>query len=348
MGILIIVNNVEHDLLFSRDGIILTNANGKTIIQKSDISSLHTKNEEPLLLKIKSKDNKNYIFKFENSYTKEIIKSLLLLIITTKDVYEEILKNEKDISTAYDLLVQNKVLEVDKFWSIFETIIKEYKKKSINTSNYTLEIENTKESLLNLFLDIPIMLYVYCEMNITLSQFYNIFKQSNFYDIKNECNSIDRLISKYFVSNKEEKNYAKRINNFSEMIVQEHNESKINIKEQKITEAEFEPIYPFEDIPLNDVEALPSDIHDNGCNIDFVIEEEERNYKLNKNQLNKMLLISKIIFKAKSKNIKELDQYAIEISEKYISSLEKETGYKNLREYCKRILPINFISKNQK
>lgn len=98
------------------------------------------------------------------------------------------------------------------------------------------------DSELRVFIQFPLLLKIFEELDVSQSQFLNYYRSSFFYNIKNEKNCIDRLLGKSmgFSCN----NFASRINNISLLSMQSQKDIDLVPKGFSEKAVDFEPIYP--------------------------------------------------------------------------------------------------------
>lgn len=152
---------------------------------------------------------------------------------------------------------------------------------SINDTDTYKEIDyDTKKFITSL--SAP-LLTIFSDMNCTISQFYNYFMQSNFYDSRNKPTSLDRLITEKLREDTCDKvniNSLTRINNYSFLMVHEDTISKpLNYFPKEIS---FEPIYDLEEEVLEETETLDVEVEETGIEL-----------KIERKVLKKILEISK-------------------------------------------------------
>lgn len=194
------------------------------------ISSLHVKNSEKFLLKIKSNDSV-IIVEFDSMHVRDLAKSILI----AKQITE-------------DQINKHAISSIDGYKNIFQNL-----KDVINTSHYLKslnkheslflqkgngpELENSPFKLNQTLLDI------FVSMNCSLDQFFNQLSSSYFYDIKNPKNIIDRLLADKIRSFNTKMDYATRINTFSYLNNLKIDQEDVKRKETKSKSVEFRPIY---------------------------------------------------------------------------------------------------------
>eukprot|EP00866_Antonospora_locustae_P000236 jgi/Antlo1/236/1907 len=107
--------------------------------------------------------------------------------------------------------------------------------------NIILKSKSTDMDELGIFTQFPILIKVFEELDVSQTQFLNYYRSSFFYSIKNEKNSIDRLLGKNVGFSCD--NFASRINIASTLCIQSQRD--INVAQKPFSEkiVDFEPIY---------------------------------------------------------------------------------------------------------
>lgn len=301
------------------------NQESRTILLK-EIKSLHTKNEETFLLKLQLVSS-SLVFGFENHNARDLVKNILLKYIRPEEkVVEEVLARD---SRTKQLLASTKgIVDPSVFWSI-------NKDKILQTYNFMLqqpgrEINYEAEEFI--YSLPPVFLRIFGDMNCSISQFYNYVKQSNFYDIRNQPNCIDRMVIEHLRDFKIETNYAVRLNSQS-LVSMKSGRSGIDFPIIPPKSSEFEPIYYLEEKEeKRERSGYVVSTNKLSCHLDLEVEKKEEEIKFDKKEIKKIVDLSKIIYKCK-----EVDSRV----EQVVEEIKKKYGEK----YIKRILPTHFISK---
>ncbi|WUR03350.1 uncharacterized protein VNE69_04172 [Vairimorpha necatrix] len=171
---------------------------------------------------------------------------------------------------------------------------------SINDSGIYKEIDYDTSKFIT-SLSAP-LLTIFSDMNCTVSQFYNHFMQSNFYDVRNKPTFLDRLITEKlredFLDNSNNPSLT-RINNYSLLMINEDTVSKPLTYTTK--EIAFEPIYDVQQDTVEEDDTL-----------DLEIEDSVSEIKIDKKELKKIIEISKKIYRGE-----EIDSECKEFIDKY-------------------------------
>ncbi|EJW01786.1 hypothetical protein EDEG_00377 [Edhazardia aedis USNM 41457] len=297
LGIEIEYANENGFLLIKDDSLIVEAPSLNKIINLWDITSISAKDFPnkpfPYFLKIQSKEN--YIFSFKTEHIRDFFKTFISFKCFNKEA----------------------------------NIIKHFNDSRLITIE---TLENTKSSL-TVFLSVNhVLLQVFYEMNCTLNQFYNYFRLSYFYNIKNEKNVIDRLLNEKLRDYKtDEFSFATRINNLSFMNVSDKEiKSPVKHAEQKIS-FKFEPIYPKIEFikrePINSFK-FPQNTE---LEVNFELETERvfQNITYDDQILKKLLEECKKIYKSRNKDEKTCI-LARQIEKANINIL-KDAAYKSFR-----------------
>lgn len=178
---------------------------------------------------------------------------------------------------------------------------------------------------LKYFADWPVLLKIFEELNVSLTQFISYLKSSYFFNIKNEKNVIDRMIGN--LCKNENNNFASRINNHS--IISLNNEEIEYIPTQFIEKKiDFTPIFPLKN-EEKEKPKLNSFTFQTYQHINFDLSntnlESKRKPEFLKSDLERLL-------KNKRNQIEDNE---------FITSLEKKYG-KDKMSYLKRLLPKNY------
>lgn len=107
--------------------------------------------------------------------------------------------------------------------------------------NIILKCKSADMEELGIFIQFPILIKVFEELDVSQTQFLNYYRSSFFYSIKNEKNSIDRLLGKNvgFLCD----NFASRINIASTLYIQSQRDIDVAPKPFSERIVDFEPIY---------------------------------------------------------------------------------------------------------
>lgn len=187
-------------------------------------------------------------------------------------------------------------------------------------------IETSKSSFMEFLVSRPVLLVILGELNCTLTQFYNYFKQSYFYDIKNQKNVVDRMLNEktreYTLAND---GFATRINTHSFLEVNKEETIKDGNKQFSEDEVDFIPIYPESDVGER---KIVSDFQfSNNLEIRFEAECVAEDFVpadiYDKGVLNQLLVLCKEAFNSKKENVEER-KAIIQRSMKYSELLKKD------------------------
>ncbi|GFR20069.1 uncharacterized protein TNCT_17971 [Trichonephila clavata] len=324
----------------SASKLIIKAENKETCVLIKDVQSLHTKNEPTFLLKIKHVSG-SIILEFETHNTRDLAKNILLHSIKQEpEILRNILENNQ---SAKSVLSNTKnIVSSDIFWGANKDKIQEMQNMMLQLPLRELNYDTDKF----IYSLPPILLKIYSSMNCTINQFYNYILQSNFYDIRNKTNSIDRLIQEELRDYKIENNYATRINNYSFMSLYKK-EDRLNVNynkpEKKI---EFEPIYYIEEAKddrlLRDYELHNRSLR---CDIPLDVEEKEEDIYFDKKDVRKLIDLSKILYLYKKSTSDHKENEYNETVAKinvFLDQIKKKYGEKKM-VYLKRIIPSFFI-----
>lgn len=145
-------------------------------------------------------------------------------------------KNIKSLHTknegAYLLTIAELSMHILKFKSVhMRDLIK----------SIILKCKSADMEELGIFIQLPILIKVFEELDVSQTQFMNYYRSSFFYSIKNEKNSIDRLLGKNVGFSCD--NFASRINIASTLYIQSQRD--IDVVQKPFSEkiVDFEPIY---------------------------------------------------------------------------------------------------------
>ncbi|KAF9761655.1 hypothetical protein NGRA_2486 [Nosema granulosis] len=303
-------------------------------IRLKEIKSLHTKNENTFLLKLKLASS-SLVFGFENHNARDLVKNILLRFIKPEEkVVEEVLN--RDNSTKQQFANTKAVVGAEVFWGV-------HKDKILQTYDLMLqqpgrEINYDAEEFI--YSLPPVFLRIFGDMNCSINQFFNYVRQSNFFDIRNQPNCIDRMIIDNLRDFKIETNYAVRLNNQSMVNMNSWTPPKeFPIIQAKSTE--FEPIYYLEDT-VESRERSGYEISNKplSCKLDLKVEKKDEEFKYDRKDVKKTVDLSKLVYKC-LKNKMDISKEIANI-EVFIEELKKKYGEKNIKLF-KRILPTYFI-----
>ncbi|KAM0686693.1 hypothetical protein COBT_002080 [Conglomerata obtusa] len=193
-------------------------------IKNSDANNFH--------LKIKLINDESHIISYKNIVIRDTIKTFILNMLKYKS--EELKKHNDAISKGIKM-------DNNKYYK--DIRINSYLSKMAE-SHEMISLDNSKSSVIEYLISNPVMLSILDEMNCTLVQFFNYFKQSYFYDIKNTKNVIDRLLNEKLRNYTPPKDsYATRLNNFSFLSLNEKEPIVVNDKIIEEKPLDFTPIF---------------------------------------------------------------------------------------------------------
>lgn len=307
-------------------------------IQLSEICSLHVKNNERYFLKLKLLQGEFIILSFETCYTRDIIKSMLLSFIKTdQDVLKKILETDLTTKTMFNNLKQH--ISSSKFWMINKDKVKQMSSIVRQKPPKDINVDGDFMSTLT-----PTLLKVFEQMNCSVKQFYNLLTQSYFWSIKNQKNSLDRMISSAIRDYNIEQDFATRINSHSILALKPIENANIQENKQVEKKVEFFPIYPFEE---DTVKRMQRDFEFERTELKCDIELEEEPV-VDKTIFDKKDLIwirdlSRIVYKAKKDEDDEFVNEVTEITKKYLEKMSKKYGEEKMCCLAK-IIPTYFIS----
>lgn len=174
---------------------------------------------------------------------------------------------------------------------------------------------------LNYFVEWPILLKVFEDLNVSLTQFVNYLKLSYFFNIKNSKNVIDRMIGSLMKNDCN--NFASRINNISTMSLQEEDLTYSQLSNyEKVVD--FQPIFPLEK-EMKDKPKLNDFTFGNFCFEPLIISKSFDSTQ-NKVEFDKKDLEQLLHLKKEKKDNQE-----------FVKILEKKYGHKKMK-YLKRLI----------
>lgn len=209
-------------------------------ISFTSIKSVHVKNEGGYYLKVKTGDpTPSIVLEFGTVHIRDMAKNIILdrvrmaediakKIVESNIDYRRILKNIKGVIKSPESLVKH----IDRHESLY----------------FQKEMSFSPESFFS-SMSQPLM-DVFIKMNCSIEQFYNLLTNSYFFDIKNQKNSLDRLLSEslraesshsYAGSTAVGLDYPTRINSYSLLNLVETVDCPSAIKHSKSKQIEFEP-----------------------------------------------------------------------------------------------------------
>lgn len=305
----------------------------------TSIKSLHVKNAESFLLKLKLEDS-SLVFEFPSLHIRDLAKSLLVnAIAPLENIQKAILDSNIDTKLMHSNL--KSILNNTQFFKYTKSNADLYLQKS-SSDIYS-------PNFLNIFTQ-P-MIDIFISMNCSLNQFYNLVISSYFYDIKNSKNSIDRLLSERVRevgseptestrSMAPDVDYATRINSYGLMSLSMVENQTCEVKEHKNKSIEFEPIYPFES---------KQEQEENG-NYEFKLEELECNFDVSAEKEEAILEIDSKDFElardfcklAYQNDDEELSKEAVTFSSNFKEMVEGKYGMDALK-YIERLLPTFYL-----
>lgn len=307
----------------------------------SKIKSVHLKTENGFFLKLKLEDpTQSIILEFITLHLRDMIKNIILDRIKIAEnisknflekniEYKKRVKNIKGIIKNSDLILKN----IDKHEDL-------YLQKEMNFSP-EMFYSSMNQSLINVFI----------KMNCSIEQFYNLLTNSYFFNIKNQKNSVDRLLAEELRGNKRDigLTYATRVNSFSFMNLVDTEECQLDIKINKPKDIEFKPEYSLStemNKPLEKEEGILK-------YVDFEMDELSAEIKV-KTQENVVVIpfeqsdfeaardLCKIAYENKTVELKD---EILGFSENLRNMIEGKYGKEALK-YVERLIPSFYLSNN--
>lgn len=250
-------DGISVDIHFNNTRIFITkaecSASGKCIctppcsynnksIDYVDIKAVHVKNAETYLLKIRLA-NSALILDFQSVNIRDLVKSLILCNIMPDDKMQELILQRN--SEARVLNSNIKAMRAtsgkpettnnitNNTTNIFNNISPKLYLQKKPCDIYSKDFLNSlTQPLIDIFIS----------MNYSINQFYNLVTTSYFYDIKNQKNTIDRILSEKIRNFNTEIDFASRINTYSHMLMDGKNGISDDGRIKKHKSVEFEPI----------------------------------------------------------------------------------------------------------
>lgn len=173
-----------------------------------NIRSLHVKNTNVFLIKIRLDPADPIIIEFENMNLRDLTKAILYSKITSpEDLQKAVLEKSDEAQNIFETV--NKSSSGDfirsKLWNQIYAFNRGIcVQQQFNDIYSPIFVSAITQPIIELFIS----------LNCPINQFYNLFVNSYFYDIKNEKTSLDRLITERLRGFSSDINYASRINSY--------------------------------------------------------------------------------------------------------------------------------------
>ncbi|CAD26186.2 hypothetical protein [Encephalitozoon cuniculi GB-M1] len=305
----------------------------------AEIRSLHVKNNEGFFLRLKLSEE-TVILGFDTHHSRDIIKSIILSFMKTdQDITKKILESDPAMRAMFNNLKQH--ISPSKFWSINRDKMKQMVPIVRQQPSRELEIdEKTFVSALD-----PMLLNIFGQMNCSINQFYNLLKQSYFCNIKNEKNSLDRMICSAIRGYDVKQDFASRINSHSVLALKPMGDVEIHPSTKEGRRVEFFPIYPFEEEKLERprrefrFERKPLK-----CEVEVEVVPMVEKKAFEKKDLAWIRDLSRVVYRAMKEKDGEFLKEAAEITKRFLDGMERKYG-DGCDAYIRRILPTYFIER---
>ncbi|TBT98401.1 hypothetical protein CWI39_2447p0010 [Hamiltosporidium magnivora] len=324
----IFIENEQSSISFTSTFLIFEPQNIK--ISFTSIKSLHTKDSTDFYcLKISS--DVSYTLKFTNLHIRDFFKNLIMMnVINEKKIKSDILKS--GCKGEYEIV--SKYFGEDTYWQMRGKMVNEY------LQNY--KSENNVGSVVSMLADNEILYSCYVKMNVTLNQFNNIYKQSYFFDVRNDKNSVDRIISEILAQN--EMNFSSRLNSKSVMEIGDVHELVVEEKNLEEKIVDFEPIYPFNDEStsienqISNEFSFPKTVNLK-CNLNLKIDEDKPKVSLDSKEHKELIEMCRVAFFWGENQ--EIRSKIIEISDEFIKRVKEKYG---TEKYFVSLIPKNYLN----
>lgn len=310
----------------------------------TSIKSLHVKNNENFMLKIKTEDD-SFIIEFSSMHVRDLVKSMILSsisiaeginksIISANNEYKNIFRNLKGIisnSSLFSLVNRHEQL-------FFQ------KNNQAMVSNYPAELNQT-------------LVDIFVEMNCSIEQFFNLLINSYFYDIKNTKNSVDRLLSDKIRKFSIGMDYATRINTASLLGLAEQKEVSTEARNTRSKAVEFAPVYVYSNVKENketvntkqiNLGTISSFLDDNlssfnnNLTVDLKVTDQKEipYFEFNSSDFESARDLCKIVFKnsLKKNESGQLADEAMKFSDDFLNIIEGKYG-KEALNYIRKLVP---------
>lgn len=299
------------------------------------IKSMHIKNEEGYFLKLKLDGSvPGLVFEFSTIHLRDMTKNLLLDRIKvaenlTRNLlernldYKKAIKNTKGILSGVDAFVHS----VDKHESLF----------------FQKEIDTRPEAFFSMISQ-P-LLDVFISMNCSIEQFYNLYASSYFYSIKNQKNSLDRLLAERLRQQDTiqtvQMDYATRINSHSLLSLAEATEWPPEIRSPKRKLVGFEPGCPFEnlcdeEVQLEKGKTVQFEPRELTAEISVKDQESSETIPFESADFEAARELCRLVYASRGKG--DLPDEVIKFSETLLSLVEGKYG-KEAIKYVERLIP---------
>lgn len=301
-------------------------ANTTKIINFCQVKAVSVKNIEKFLLKVKL-DDSFAIFEFENLHLRDLIKSIFLDKIKTA---ENIIKNSISSNIEYSKSFKHmkSVINDKQFASSVNMHDSVYFQKSVH--------EITPENFFKI-LNQPLV-DVFITMNCTITQFFNLLISSYFYDIKNQKNGFDRLISLRLREFGSGMDYATRINSHSLLNMAESSEIQLEHKVVKSKTVEFEPLYPFESKNKEYSNSYKFEFKDLVADLEIEVQKEDLAFVFDPSDFETARDLCKLTFRAPNEE-------SMKFSEDFTNILAGKYGKDGLK-YGSRLIPSFYAKRS--
>lgn len=308
------------------DRILVKREQGTVECMYADIRSLHVKNGESFLLKIKL-ESSSLILEFASMHVRDLVKSMVLSTI-------------RSLESMDKSIISSNIEYRNLFGSLRNILTSSQFFKSMSRHD-ALFFQNGRDMALD---NLPnalnqALVDVFVSMNCSAEQFFNLLMSSYFYDIRNPRNSIDRLLADKLRGFNPGMDYATRINTFSLLSMATAGCESIGTRKTKSKQVEFEPLYFFEPTESQYTNEYKFQVSGLSANLTPVDEEEVQACDFNGADFETARGLCKVVYKSQDSQIVE---EARRFTESFRNMVEGKYGEDALK-YVERILPTFYI-----
>lgn len=323
------------EVVDGNDGVVVKD------IPLSEIRSVHVKNSEGYLLRLKLTEGEA-VFSFDTHHCRDVIKSILLSYVKSEqEVLTRILECEPATRTMFNNVKQH--VPASKFWEANRDKIRQMSCVVRQQGSREMDVEDRDVGgMLN-----PTLLKVFGQMNCSVAQFYNLLRQSYFSNIKNERNSVDRMISSVIRGYDAKQDFASRINSQSMMTLRTMERVEIPQSVKEGRKIEFLPIYPFEtrgrSRTRREFEFSRGPLR---CEIELQTEAVVDKTRFERRELEWIRDVSRVVYRTAQEEDRLFVDEIRSVTERFVEGIRKKYGDRKV-EYVRRIIPTHFIRRQQ-
>jgi len=304
----------------------------------TEIRSLHVKNSDGVFLRLNLSDDA-VVIGFDTHHLRDMAKSIILSFMKTEqEIIKKALDSDVDAKAVFGNLKQH--VSLSKFWAINKDRMKRV--VGIARQQPSVEMDFVQDGIQQI--TCPVLLKIFGLMNCSMNQFQNLLRQSYFFSIKNQSNSLDRLISSSIREYETKQDFASRMNSHSVLALRPAECTDISPSTKEGKKVEFLPVYPFEEAkekrPRRHFEFKVAPLR---CDIQLEVMPMVEKINFDKKDLVWIRDLSRFTYKAAKEGDNEFLAEAQTLTKQFLESMVNKYG-SDAVVYVRRILPTYFMA----